>query len=257
MEKLDPEKTVKTLVDFLKRVFRKSGFSRAMIALSGGIDSSTSCVLITKALGEKNVFPVLLPYNKLSSQEVTDALEVAEFLRIPKDNITQIDIKPFVDPIIALDKAIDSVRKGNIMARMRMIILFDQAKKREALVVGTENKSEYLLGYFTRFGDEASDIEPLRNLYKTQVYEIAKYLKIPQKIINKIPSAGLWEDQTDEDEFGFTYKEADQILSLLYDENKTINEVIKKDFSPLVVKKVSAWVKKNKFKHLLPYFSGD
>lgn len=257
MKKLDSEETVKTLVAFLKEIFYKSGFSKAVIALSGGVDSSTSCVLTVKALGEKNVFPVILPYGQLNSQEVIDAVELISFLQIPKENIIQIDIKPLVDSIIALEETMDNIRKGNIMARTRMIILFNQAKKGNALVLGTENKSEYLLGYFTRFGDEASDVEPLRNLYKTQVYQIARYLKIPDKIVNKTPSAGLWGGQTDENELGFTYKEADRILSLLYDEKKSVAEIIKMGFPSAVVNKVSDWVYKNKFKHVLPYLPED
>lgn len=257
MKRLDPEETVKTLIAFLQEKFREAGFSKAVIALSGGVDSSTSCVLVVKALGERNIFPVLLPYGQLNSQGIIDTVELSNFLHIPRSNITQINIKPFVDPIITLDPTMDLVRKGNIMARIRMILLFDQAKKRKALVVGTENKSEHLLGYFTRFGDEASDIEPLISFYKTQVYQIARYLRIPLKILNKTPSAGLWEGQTDEKEFGFTYAEADQILQLLYDKRKTIEEIIKKGFSPSVVKKVKTWVKKNKFKHILPYLPED
>lgn len=254
MKKLNPEKTVKTLCGFLKKTFYKSGFSQAVIALSGGVDSSTSCALIVKALGQNNVFPVILPYG---SQEVSDALALINSLKIPKENIIQIDIKPLVDSIIALEKTMDNIRRGNIMARTRMIILFDQAKKRNALVLGTENKSEHLLGYFTRFGDEASDVEPLRNLYKSQVYQIARYLKIPQKILEKIPSAGLWKGQTDEEELGFTYKEADEILSLLCDEKKKVAEIIRLGFHPLIVEKVSGRVYKNKFKHTLPYLPGN
>lgn len=257
MKKIDPEQTVKSRVKFLKTTFAKAGFSKAVIALSGGVDSATSCALAVAALGPQNVFPLLAPYGQLNPREVQDAVKLGNFLKIPKNNITKIDIKPVSDLIIALDPAMDFVRKGNIMARMRMILLFDQAKKRKALVLGTENKSEHLLGYFTRFGDEASDIEPLGNLYKTEVYQIARYLKIPAEILNKIPSAGLWEGQTDEDEFGFTYKEADQILSLLYDEKKTVNEVIKKGFDVSVVNKVKERVEKNKFKHLLPYLLCD
>lgn len=253
MKAHNSQKTVNNLVTFLKNTFLKADFSRAVIALSGGLDSSTSCALIVKAIGKENIFPVLLPYGKLNAQGTIDALELINDLRIPKRNIIQIDIKKIVDLMIKQDLKMSSIRKGNIMARIRMTILFDQAKKQKAMVVGTENKSEHLLGYFTRFGDEASDIEPLRNLYKTQVYQIARYLNIPLKIIKKSPSAGLWENQNDEKEFGFTYKIADQILSLLYDEKRTIDEVLKKGFSPLVVKKVTAWLLKNRFKQILPY----
>ena len=255
--KNNPEKKVKNLVAFLKNTFLKAGFSRAVIALSGGLDSSTSCALIVRALGKENAFPVLLPYGKLNPEGIADALQLINNLHIPKSNLFQIDIKKIVDLIIGLDLKMSSIRKGNIMARIRMTILFDLAKKQKAMVVGTENKSEHLLGYFTRFGDEASDIEPLRNLYKTEVYQIARYLNIPLKIINKNPSAGLWENQTDEKEFGFTYKIADQVLYLLHDEKRTTDEIIKKGFSPLVVKKITAWLFKNRFKQILPYLPED
>ncbi|MBI3560071.1 NAD(+) synthase, partial [Candidatus Gottesmanbacteria bacterium] len=138
------------------------------------------------------------------------------------------------------------------MARVRMILLFDQAKKRNALVVGTENKTEHLLGYFTRFGDEASDIEPLRNLYKSQVYELARQLNLPENIVSKAPTAGLWEGQTDEGEFGFTYKEADEILAIIVDEKKSIDEVVRKGYDQATVEKVVKRMKENNFKHHLP-----
>jgi len=250
---IDPKEITQSIVKFLKDSFRSAGFTRAVIALSGGLDSSTSCVLAVKALGKENIYPVLLPYGNLNKNGSKDALLVINSLKIPKRNVTQVDIAALVEPIFSLDKPTDLIRKGNIMARMRMIVLFDQAKKRKALVVGTENKSEHLLSYFTRFGDEASDIEPLRSLYKTQVYQLAKYLSVPKSIITKKPTAGLWEGQTDEGEFGFTYKDADEILFYLYDGNKTVGEIVKDGFKRETVEKVKAWVEKNDFKHNLPF----
>jgi len=146
----------------------------------------------------------------------------------------------------------DRVRRGNIMARIRMAYLFDKAKKHTALVLGTENKSEYLLGYFTRFGDDASDIEPVRHLYKTQVYELARYLQIPDAIIEKPPSADLWPEQTDEGEFGFTYKEADQILFYLFEEKKSLEDVVSFGFSKGMVTQVQIRTEKNSFKRKTP-----
>ncbi|NCO88578.1 NAD(+) synthase [Candidatus Roizmanbacteria bacterium] len=137
------------------------------------------------------------------------------------------------------------------MARTRMIILFDQAKKLDALVCGTENKSEHLLGYFTRFGDAASDIEPIQHLYKTQIYQLAKYLKIPREIINQPPTAGLWNGQTDEGQFEFTYKEADQVLSLYYDQRKSLKMIIKSGFPN--VKIIIKMMRNNQFKNKTPY----
>jgi NAD+ synthase len=133
-----------------------------------------------------------------------------------------------------------------------MMILFDEAKKREALVVGTENKSEHYLGYFTRFGDEASDLEPLRNVYKTQVYELANYLEVPEPILTKAPTAGLWEGQTDEGELGVTYTKIDQVLEVLIDKNKDPHELLS-DIPDSTINKVIALVEKNIFKRRVPF----
>lgn len=251
MPPFDPSKTKDELVGFIKSSFANAGFAKAVIALSGGVDSATSCALAVHALGTDNVFPLLLPYGNLNLQGVLDAQEVISAFNIPKDNVI-VDIQPLVDPVLQLDSAMDNVRKGNVMARMRMIVLFDQAKKQNALVVGTENKSEHLLGYFTRFGDEASDIEPLRNLYKTQVTALARHLGIPEQILTKPPTAGLWEGQTDEGELGFSYKDADEILYQLYDLKKTTDEIAISGLDKAVIKKVQARVIQNSFKHYLP-----
>lgn len=252
MPPFDQAKTKDELVHFIKSSFVKAGFSRAVIALSGGVDSATSCVLTAQALGVDNVFPMLLPYGDLNPQGVVDAQEVTRAFNIPKDNVRIVDIQPLVDPVLQLDPLMDNIRKGNIMARTRMIVLFDQAKKRNVLVVGTENKSEHLLGYFSRFGDEASDIEPLRNLYKTQILELAKYIGIPEQILTKPPTAGLWEGQTDEGELGFTYKDADEILYQLYDLKKTTEEIVASGLDQDIIEKVQARVTQNSFKHRLP-----
>ena len=241
---------VEKIVRFLKHSFDAAGFGRAVIAMSGGVDSSTSAALAVRALGRENVYPLLLPYGNLNPTR--DAEKVIEHLGILNANIVTIDIQPLVDPIIALDPTIDNIRRGNVMARVRMILLYDQAKKRNALVVGTENKTEHLLGYFTRFGDEASDIEPLRNLYKTQIRELARKLGLPEQIITKSPTAGLWEGQTDEGEFGFTYKEADEILALLVNEKKSVEEVISAGFPKATVQKVHDRMLANDFKRRLP-----
>lgn len=252
MNSIDCKITTRSLVEFIKKSFVSSGFARAVVAVSGGVDSATSLGLVARALGPNNVYPLLLPYETLNTQGVIDAGVACQAFAVPQSNITAIDIQPFIDPIIALDPTIDHVRKGNIMARMRMTLLFDAAKKHNALVIGTENKTEHLLGYYTRFGDEASDIEPLRNLYKTQVYQVARCLGVPDSILTKAPSAGLWEGQTDEGEFGFTYKEADEILSLVFDEKKKAEEVIAAGYKKDLVDCVLGFVQKNNFKHHLP-----
>lgn len=253
MQNIDPEKTAQSLIGFLRQTFARAKFSRAVMALSGGIDSSLAFALAVKALGKNNVFPLLLPYGKLNDQGTADALKVIEGLCIPKNHITQINIKTSVDEIAQSDPKIDRLRKGNIMARVRMVFVFDQAKKRKALVVGSENKSEHLLGYFTRFGDQASDIEPLRNLYKSHVYQLAKFIRLPEAILTKQPTAGLWEDQTDEKEFGFAYKEADKILYYYFDKKLSAEEIIAKGIQKTIVEKVLQFAKKNDFKHQVPF----
>lgn len=250
---IDPEKTTKKIKRFIKDTVSRAGFKNVVIGLSGGVDSAICCVLAVEALGEKKVFVGLFPYGNLSQTGVDDAQLVIARLGISKKNITTIDIKPLVDTFIVSDSQMNQLRKGNIMARVRMILLYDLAKKYKALVLGTENRTEYLLSYFTRYGDEASDIEPIRQLYKTQVRQLARYLKIPDKIVNKAPTAGLWPGQTDEGEFGFSYIEADQILHLYVDLKRKEKGIIKAGFSKRVVDRVLGRMKANDFKHKLPY----
>lgn len=245
-------KTSDALITFLKTSFYAAGFESAVIALSGGVDSGASATLTVRALGKENIYPLLLPYGNLNDQGVVDARLVIQTLGIPEGNVSLINIQPLVDPIIGVDPSMDRVRRGNIMARVRMILLYDTAKKRNALVVGTENKTEHLLGYFTRFGDEASDIEPLRNLFKTQVYELARELELPEQILLKAPTAGLWEGQTDEGEFGFTYREADEILRMVVDKKKSIDEVARKGYDRATIEKVVKRMDENDYKHHLP-----
>lgn len=257
LPKINHALEVKRLVKFIKQTVSTRGFKNIVIAVSGGIDSATSLTLAVKALGPTHVFPVLLPYKSLSKQGTIDARQVIDILKIPQKQTIIIDIGPVADALfgtlkLRLNSPQNKIRIGNIMARMRMIALYDRAKKNQALVLGTENKSEHYLSYFTRFGDEASDIEPIKHLYKTQVYELARYLSVPEPLLTKAPTAGLWSGQTDEGEFGFTYKTADQILYQLYDKKLTLEQVVQNGFSRRDVAKVTAWVKRNWFKHELP-----
>jgi len=241
------------ITSFIKTVLKQQGFRNVVIGLSGGIDSAVSLSLVRKAVEPKNIFVVHLFY--FNSQ----INSLATFLKkegIPQKNIYNISIKNTVDKIktsIGLTKSSENynVRLGNIMARIRMIYLYDLAKKHQALVCGTENKSELYLGYFTRFGDEASDFEPIQHLYKTQVYQLAGYLNIPEKIIKQTPTAGLWTGQTDENDFGFSYKEADMVLELYLNNKKTFSKNIFKDFPN--AERIIDRINKNAFKHHLPY----
>jgi NAD+ synthase len=253
MKQINTEQTIQEIEGFLKEVFTKTGFTNTVVGLSGGVDSAVSCALAVRALGAYHIFPYLLPYGALNTQGVLDAMEVIECLKIPINNVQRIDIRPLCDQIISREFGMESVRRGNIMARMRMILLFDAAKKHKALVLGTENKSEHMLGYYTRFGDQASDIEPLARIYKTGVYDLAKALHIPQAIISKAPSAGLWDAQTDETDFGFTYAQADEVLEGLYEKKMSKEELAGLGIDAKVIEKVERYVNKNAFKQSLPY----
>jgi NAD+ synthase len=251
---IDPKAEVEKIVSFLKTTFDKQHFSKAVIGLSGGIDSAISLYLLAKVMDPKNIHVFHLPY---LDENRNDINAIINNIKIPAENVHTISLRPIINQIakqLSLRTNLEDkekVRLGNIMARTRMIILFDFAKKYDALVVGTENKSEKLLAYFTRFGDGASDIEPIQHLYKTQIFQLADYLKIPRQIIKKAPSAGLWEGQTDEKEFGFTYKEADMVLHLFFNRNNTISEIKKLGFNN--VDKVIERVKNNEYKHKTPY----
>ena len=231
------------IIEFISQTFVSQKKEKVVVAVSGGIDSAVSLTLVTKVLGSKNVFPVMLPYGDQTTQE---AKQIIKFNQIPESNWREINIKESVDQIWEqMDgKDVDSqLRRGNIMARVRMIVVYDLAKQLNALVCGTENKSEHELGYYTRFGDQASDLEPIVHLYKTQVRQLARFLKLPQQIINQAPSAGLWSGQTDEQELGFSYLDADKVLS-----GDRVEDV-----DPRVVDKVKQRVKNSSFKTQVPY----
>lgn len=259
---VDPAKETKKITDFIKTSVSSRGFQKVVIALSGGVDSTTAFYLAVRALSN-NVYPLLLPYRNTYPEAIKDAkraIQAAALRHLEEFHFEVIDIGPLVDAFAkVLIQGVPLpgtggplVRQGNIMARCRMIILYDRAKKHNALVLGTENKSEYLLSYFTRFGDEASDIEPIRHLYKTQIVKLAKYLGVPKRIIKKAPTAGLWPGQTDEAELGFSYQLADQILYRLYDQKKKVEQIIQEGFKREDVEKVKNWVETNYFKHQLP-----
>lgn len=249
---INPKLEKEKIVSFLKDTFAEQKIERAVIGLSGGIDSTVSFSLLKEVLPPQDIIVAHLHYFYPVFSQVEKYVRLSG---IPAENIHLLSIKDAVDQVIKLQQIPESeegkVRIGNIAARMRMIVLFDMAKQHNALVCGTENKTENLLSYFTRFGDQASDIEPIEHLYKTQVYELAQYLDIPEEIITQDPSAGLWHGQTDEGEFGFSYEEADQVL-FLHEEKKLSVEEIEKQNLPNA-RKILAWQQKNLFKHNVPY----
>ena len=249
------QKETEKIVSFLKTTFAAQRIERAVIGVSGGVDSTVSLYLLAQALPPKNIFPLFLPFFK---EEFVLKKTLAEQSGIPEGNFITLRITtPVLEAAKALgveteDRGIVSkIRLGNIMVRIRMIYLFDQAKKHGALVCGTENKSERLLGYFTRFGDEASDIEPIVHLYKSQIYELAKYLKVPEKIIKMPPSAGLWQGQTDGGQFGFSYKQADQVLYLFFEKKLPMGKIVECGFKN--AGKIIDFANFNLYKSIVPY----
>ena len=237
------------LTGFIRSEVTRVGYSRAVVGLSGGIDSALSCVLAVEALGKENVLAVRMPYKASSPESLAHAEILIEQLEIPSKTI---EITDMVDPLFALDPNISKLRKGNIMARERMIVLYDQSEVFKGLVIGTSNKTEILLGYSTQWGDSASAINPIGDLYKAQIRQLSRAVNIPAPIIDKAPSADLWEGQTDEGELGFTYDQADQLLYLLVDQRYSPQECVEAGFDEKFVDQIIKRVRRNQFKRMLP-----
>ena len=251
MMKLNNKSIEKTLVDFIRKETEKIGIKKAVIGLSGGIDSTTSAYLTAKALGGENVLGVLMPYKSSSKDSITDANLIVDLLNIRSKTI---DITDMVDSYLANkeNEDMNDIRKGNLMARVRMIVLFDESARENALVMGTGNKTEILLGYTTLFGDSACAINPVGDLYKIQLRDLARYMGVPQEIIDKKPSADLWVGQTDESELGFTYEDIDNYLYQMRDEKKSASELLKAGFDKSFMHAINSLITKNEFKRLPP-----
>lgn len=247
--KVDIEKKYKKIISELQEYFKNIGFENAIIGLSGGIDSALVAYLLRDALGHDKVRAIMMPYKTSSENSLRHAKIVVEDTKIKSEVI---EITDMIDAYFKNDKDASSLRKGNKMARERMSILYDNSSKYNAIVVGTSNKSEIYLGYSTQFGDSASAINPIGDLYKSEVWEMSKFLNINDEIISKKPSADLWEGQTDESELGLTYAEADQILYQLLEENKTREELISMNFDANKIDKVLNRMKKSEYKRHMP-----
>jgi NAD+ synthase len=239
----------KKLSGFISSEMSRTGFKRAVIGVSGGIDSALACFLAAEALGAENVLAVRLPYKTSSPDSLEHAQEIIKTTGV--QSLT-IPISEIADTLINQFPEMDAMRRGNIMARVRMIILYDQSAAFNGLVVGTGNKTELLLGYTTLYGDSACALNPIGCLYKTQVRQLSRAIGIPQTIINKPPSADLWSGQTDEGELGYTYEEVDRLLCLLVDQSYPPAKCIEAGFQSSFVEAVVTRIQRNRFKRELP-----
>ena len=239
----------KILTGFIKSEIARVGFSRAVVNLSGGLDSALSCALAADALGPENVLALRLPYRMSSPESLEHAQLIIEQFKVQSETISITDM---VDPFVQRGPGMSNLRKGNVMARVRMILLYDQTEVFNGLAIGTSNKSEILLGYSTLWGDSAAAMNPIGDLYKTQVRQLARAMDIPSVIIDKPPSADLWVGQTDEDELGFTYEEVDKLLYLLVDQRYNSQECVEAGFDQKFVEKVFARIRSTQFKRMLP-----
>lgn len=237
------------LTGFIRDQIHKVGMKRAVLGLSGGIDSALSAYLSAEALGPENVLAVRMPYRTSSPASLADAMRVIESLGIP---YLDVPITEMAEPLLERFPEMSGIRRGNIMARMRMIVLYDQSVAWGGLVMGTSNKTEFLLGYSTIYGDSGVALQPIADLYKAQVRQLSAAVGVPQPVLDKAPSADLWEGQTDEGELGFTYNDVDQVLYLLVDERYTVDEVVDEGFPRAFVEQVWRRVKANHYKRTMP-----
>jgi len=247
--KLNNDLVYTFLQHFLREEFRSSGFAEASVALSGGLDSAVVLKLAVDSLGANHVHAMFLPYRTSSAESRRDARSMMDFCGLPWQ---ELDISTMADAYLSLQPGIDRLRAGNLMARLRMAVIFDQSKKENALVVGTSNKSELLIGYSTWYGDMACALMPIGDLYKTQVRSLACHIGLPEEIIAKPPSADLWAGQTDEGEIGLPYETLDQILYLLVDTHCSRDEVTAQGFDADLVDRIQHKILTSQFKRVAP-----
>jgi NAD+ synthase len=246
---INPELVRGILVGFIQNEVRKVGFERVVLGLSGGVDSSLVATLAAQALGPNNVLGVIMPYRTSDPKSRGDALEVVKQLGIER---LEVDISPQIDAYFERFPDADQKRRGNKMARERMTILYDQSWAWRALVIGTSNKTELLLGYGTIYGDMASAINPIGDLYKTQVWQLADAVGVPTAIVQKAPSADLWAGQSDETELGFQYRMIDQLLYYLVDRRYSVEELKRQEFDEAFITDIVRRVRENQYKRRLP-----
>lgn len=237
------------LVRFLRAEAGKFGFKRAVLGVSGGIDSAVSAALCARAFGPENVLGVMMPYRTSNPASEADARRVVKALGIQS---RLVDISAMADGYVEAHDVGDPTRRGNVMARCRMIVLYDLSAEWRGLVIGTSNKTELLLGYSTQFGDSASALNPLGDLYKHQVYQLARHFDLPREVIEKAPSADLVAGQTDESDLGFTYAEVDRLLVRMIEDRLNEDELVDEGFDRTFVERVAQRIALNQYKRLPP-----
>jgi NAD+ synthase len=259
---LPPEVAIDTdvarniITGFIRSQLRQAGFERLVLGLSGGIDSALVAYLVSEAIGADKLLAVLMPYRTSSPESRSDAEAVVRALGCAS---RLVDISPIVDgyfesgaaPSIADDRT-SGIRRGNFMARARMAVLYDYSVTWKGLVVGTSNKTETLIGYTTLWGDSACAFNPIGDLYKSQVRQLATAMGVPDPIIRKAPSADLWPGQTDEQEVGFSYAEVDRLLYWLVDHRRKPDELAAMGFDPGLVERIERMVAGSEFKRQVP-----
>jgi NAD+ synthase len=253
LPEIDAPVAVEVITAFIRSQARQTGFERLVVGLSGGVDSATVAFLVARAIGADNLLAVRMPYHSSSPDSEADAMRVVTALGCRTERV---DITPMVDPMLALligeDEVAMQVRRGNVMARQRMIVLYDRSVAFDALVAGTSNKTEALLGYGTLHGDMACAIAPIGDLYKSQLRAVAGALGVPQEILDKPPSADLWPGQTDEGELGAGYDDLDRVLFALVDRRWSVERCVAAGLDPQLVTRVAARVARNEFKRQTP-----
>ena len=233
----------------LRREVRRTGFERVILGLSGGLDSALTATLAARAFGPDQVFAVAMPYRTSNPDSLAHARLVAEWLGI---ELRVADISAQIDAYFAQHPQANAARRGNKMARERMTILYDLSMAERAMVLGTSNKTELLLGYSTVWGDSASAVNPIGDLYKTQVRQLSRFLGLPAAVLDKAPSADLWEGQTDEEELGFTYERVDALLARLVDRRQRASRLRSVGFDDAVVERVRQLMVRSQFKRKMP-----
>ena len=246
---INPELVTEILCRFIRNEIHRAGFERAVVGLSGGIDSSVVTYLVARSMGPENVLAVTMPYKTSSDATRRDSQTVLDALGV---QTVDVPITRQIDAYFAQSPDASQLRRANKCARERMTVLYDQSATFGALVVGTSNKSELLLGYGTQFGDMASAVNPIGDLYKTQLYALAAYLGVPEAILSKTPTGDLWVGQTDEGELGFSYAEVDRLLVLMVDRRWRRCELIETGFDAAFVDRVAGMIRRNHYKRRMP-----